>query len=323
MPLPEIIAYILLCLCLVIVIMMWKSSRSSQKQSCNLTLKIMILRSCSHTHDFWRNLCRYWDRYGNVKLTKIMYGNEIRTPIDLNSLLYYAPDIIILSDTSGSPIKLDFTEIEALRQYLAQDVGYSRGLLGTYITFYYYERTTQQTYDNRHLMNLFNFDPTITTAASHIENPIYLYPKNYQTDILCKLGSPCMMGLQWPYNCNPSSSSWSRIVDQKNILAESDDGQSIIVKHDNKTYSSIYVNFMPEYESSPSNAQLIYNLIVELGKNKLQHDMSLQKRCRQILGQKIISLCKDKPIIKEVCAMPKELRDDIFDYVSGVIGEGT
>lgn len=305
-----------LCISLAII-MIWVRSRSSQKQPCGMSLKIMILRSCSIDCDFWCNLCKYWNRYGNVKLTKIMYGNERTTPIDINSLLYYAPDIIILSDTSGVPIKLYSTEIEALRQYLGQDVGHLRGLLGTYITFYYHERITQQTYDNRHLMTLFNLDPTITTTINHSGNVIHLHPKNYQTNILYKLGVPFMMRLEHPFNSNPSGGTWSHTVDRKRILAESDDGQFTIIKHDNKTYSSIYVNFMPEYKSDPSNKQLIYNLIIELGRNKLQHDMNLQRQCRQILGQKIISLCKDEPIVREVCSLPKELRDDIFDYVSG------
>ncbi|EDR21977.1 hypothetical protein EDI_020510 [Entamoeba dispar SAW760] len=230
-------------------------------------IRILILRSHIGGKKCWIELAKNWNKYGKYKIVTI---SMINSPFSYNDLIRIMPDIIICSDTAGSPSYFTVDESFSLKQFITKIP--CRGIIGTYACFYHTEGfgNSLRIFDNRQIAPLFGISDDLIFISSKLNDNI-LYT-NYSSSYLYQnIGnSHKISGYQ--SSKTPKIGTWLKdnkiigLLPNASLLYHTLDYKSIIVYYHHKHYHSLYISSMPEFSSqrTSSDFHLIYHCIVSL-----------------------------------------------------------
>ncbi|GAB1227120.1 hypothetical protein ENUP19_0320G0005 [Entamoeba nuttalli] len=246
----------------------------------NQSIKVTVIHSHIGGKSFWKDLNKNWKKYGETKIK--LSVKFIKKEITLKELQKQNPDIIVCSDTAGSPSSFSANEVIALETFLKNSG--CKHLLGTYALFQHLEQRTNG-YDNRKICHLFGINPSMKFGTINLEQSISYCPINPGKSILWN-------NLELPYvsdgYCHsqvPFSLSWfndeGRFIGGKDVtvLARNEQGTAVIVYYSTKTYSAVYISTMPEFNTLQTkvDSQFIYNCFMFLVNTN--PTLSLQSLC--------------------------------------------
>ncbi|KAL7720983.1 Uncharacterized protein QTN25_002185 [Entamoeba marina] len=254
-------------------------------------IRVSVIHSHIGGKPFWKHLGRHWQQFGSVPIkisTKMM-----KKKISLKRLMKEKPNVIICSDTAGSPSSFTDEEINALNTYLYLNL--CRHIIGTYALFQHLEHRTNE-YDNRRIAPLFGLNRETVFTTKNLERNAVFYP-TYPDSMLWKNVEIPFESTGYQHSQVPISMSW---VDKANklicsstaqLLAKNNDGDAVILYYASKTHSSIYISTMPEFNDlqNTNDLQLFYNCIKYL--SDTDPLLSLQSLCLKKLCK---SHCKYK-----------------------------
>ena len=127
----------------------------------NKKIKIILFHSHKGSKLFWKYLNKHWKEFGNEKIK--IYQKYMKKEINLTILKKINPDIIILSDTSGTLTTFTENEIKDLKIFLEN--GGCKHLIGTYALFQLLNINTihsnEKGIDNRTICEFFGINKNI------------------------------------------------------------------------------------------------------------------------------------------------------------------
>lgn len=169
-----------------------------------------------------------------------------------------AYDVIVMSDPSGAPRVYSSAERTAIRDYLEGGYG---GAVATYL-WYFAGSTT--TYDNSGLMDLFGVDgTTLTTGPSAygaVSASITLLDATHPVARDISSGSSLLGYVYEQVN----STSWgaSALTGECAEYVMGTGTETSVIVNDAPMGRTVYFTGMPEYNSTSSGRQAIYNAIL-------------------------------------------------------------
>ena len=133
-------------------------------KSTKIQIKILLLHCHISGMRCWNELIENTSHYGHYQFQFYNFGKSSFTVDDLMDIM---PDIIVCSDTAGSPSYFTVDEAFALQQFITKIP--CRSLFGTYACFYHVEGvlTSLKIFDNRQIAPLFGISDSINFISVH------------------------------------------------------------------------------------------------------------------------------------------------------------
>ncbi|ELP94806.1 hypothetical protein EIN_247000 [Entamoeba invadens IP1] len=249
------------------------------------TIRISVVRSHAGGKEFWKRLGKDWKKFGAVEIkvsVKLM-----KKALTYKALLKERPDIIICSDTAGSPSSFTAEEVKNLEKYVVNNT--SKHLIGTYALFQHLEHRTSE-YDNRMMCPFFGIDEKMKFTTLNIDPSVVFTPTSVESVLWKNMDTPYRSD-GYSHTQLPVSMNW---FDKENhlccgkgatILARNDDGTAVVLYNSTKTYSTLYISSMPEFNTMETNTdlQFFYNAFIFL--TATDSLLSLQGLCMKCIGK--------------------------------------
>ncbi|GAB1221656.1 hypothetical protein ENUP19_0083G0027 [Entamoeba nuttalli] len=283
-------------------------------------IRILILRSHIGGKKCWFELAKNWNKYGTYKIVTI---SMISSPFSYNDLIRIMPDIIVCSDTAGSPSYFTVDESFSLKQFITKMP--CRGIIGTYACFYHTEGfgSSLRIFDNRQIAPLFGISDDIVFISSKLNDNI-LHSNSSSPYLYKNIGNLHKIG-GYQSTKTPKTGSWLKdnkvigLLPNASLLYHTLDYKSIIVHYHNKHYHSLYISSMPEFSSqrTSSDILLIYHCLVSL---------FLQSKQSRLLSLSLKSISEHPTILydqlitnRSLEKLPPYLQSKVLSILNGQI----
>lgn len=276
-------------------------------QNKNKQIKLLLLHSHSGGMKCWYYLQRNSLLYGNY--TFIIYDME-KYHFTFDDLMDIMPDIIICSDTAGSPSYFTVDEAFALKQFVTKIP--CRSLFGTYACFYHVENSLHSVkiFDNRQIAPLFGISDNFLFISSTNETQKVVKTENCSNYLIDTIGNQHVIK-GYHKTKVPKCGSWKEngkyvgLLPGTSILYHSDDDTIIVTKYKGENHHALYVSTMPEYsfdDEDDCDIEFIYHLLISLYRDS--QSCSLLSFCSLCILDNYIDLYNNLLIQKKLDQFP-------------------
>jgi hypothetical protein len=219
--------------------------------------------NCGASSLIWDSLNTNWQSYGSIPI-HVDYSFpglcDAGDEITLSKLEASGADVLIISNPSGRPTLYSAAEAQAIREYANE----GHNLIGTYLLVAF-RGTDGETYDNRVLAPLFGLTPGVKYTGGHVKiRPIYV-ERTPSSPLFRGVGNP-YESLGFEYSQTPADGAWSdnELTTAELVARTGDTRAAILVQQASasRSYSSVYITNMAEYQGSTTDEQFFYNAII-------------------------------------------------------------
>lgn len=223
------------------------------------SIKVLILKGHPGGMRTWSNLGRFSKKSGSAYSLKV--STKIGSAFTYKDIRRISPDVIVLSDSAGTPVHISKEEFAAIEDYVTHNVG--KSIIATYATFFYEDMHNGKclTFDNRDLLPLFGMRKDSVFRRNAIKSQ-HISALTREGKYL--LGDRTSVG-GYQYSQEPEQ-GWENALCGSRLIALDPNNQTAVVFNEDRFYSSLYISSMPEYgdDEIEPDVGLVYRMVLLL-----------------------------------------------------------